>query len=114
MAYYSMSQINELHPGISVSHLRKLHFYKLTNGMNNIFKKMGGKVLVHEERLLESIDLQNEKEIYGKITKEDLKSLNYSELNGNVIVKNKVLFEWMEEIISKKVREKLVKKRHPK
>jgi len=113
MTYYSMKQINERHPGIEISFMRKLNFNKLTNGTSNIFKKMGGKVLVHEERLLVWIDLQNEKEIYGKINKNDLKSLNYSELDGNVIVKNLDLFKWMEEIISLKVREKLVKRRQP-
>ena len=113
MTYYTIKQINDLHPGISISTLRKRHFNKLTNGMNNIFKKLGDTVLVHEERLLLFIDLENEKEIYGKITKEDLKSLNYSELDGNFICKNKDLIVWLEEIISKKVREKLVKKRYP-
>lgn len=113
MTYYTIKQINELHPGISISHLRKLHFHKTTNGMNNIFKKMGGKVLVHEERLLEWINLQNEKEIYGKINKDDLKNLNHSELDGNFISKSEDLIVWVEEIISRKVREKLVKKRHP-
>ncbi len=113
MTYYSMKQINERHPGIEISYQRKLNFNKSNNGTNNIFKKMGGKVLVHEERLLEWIDLQNEKEIYGKINKDDLKSLKYSELDGNFIAKTTDLFHWMEEIISLKVREKLVKKRHP-
>ncbi|MEZ5902606.1 MAG: hypothetical protein R3D88_04760 [Alphaproteobacteria bacterium] len=113
MTYYTIKQINELHPGISIPTLRKRNFNKLTNGMNNIFKKLGETVLVHEERLVLFIDLENEKEIYGKITKEDLKRLNYSELEGNVIVKNNDLLRWMEDTISLKVREILVKKRHP-
>lgn len=108
-----MKQINELHPGISISYLQKCHFNRLTNGMNNIFKKLGSKVLVHEERLLLYIDLKNEKEDYGRITKKDLENLEYTESNGNFFSKSKDLFHWMEETISRKVREKLVKKRHP-
>ncbi len=113
MTYYSMKQINERNPGIEISFLRKLNFNKSTNGTNSVFKKMGGKVLVHEERLLEWIDLQNEKEIYGKINIDDLKTLKYSELDDNFIAKTTDLFHWIEEIISRKVREKLVKKHHP-
>lgn len=113
MTYYSMKQINERHPGIGIDHQRKLNADKAKYGVGNVFKKMGGKVLVHEERLLKWIDLQNEKEIYGKINKADLQNLKYSELDGNFIAKTDDLFHWMEEIISLKVREKLVKKRHP-
>ena len=113
MTYYSIKQINELHPGISVSSLRKRNFMKLQNGMANIFKKFGSSVLVHEERLILFIDLENEKEIYGKISINDLKKLKYSELDGNIIAKKQDVVAWIEEIISLKVREKIVKNRHP-
>ena len=54
-----MEQIEERHPALTISRQRWLRFNEELNGFKGCFLKCGRRVMVWEERLLDTIRRQN-------------------------------------------------------